>query len=169
MFLSSLLYAFVLALTFETMLAVSPLAENLSGQELVDYINSRQSLWTAKLNPKFHSMDYDVKRRMMGVRSVVNPNQHLLPLAESRFLDINLPKNFDAREHWPKCQSIREIRDQSACGSGTFHHLGRFITHRYIWASRAGEPKAKLLGMPIINFALETTARNTQIRKMPSN
>ena len=28
-----------------------------------------------------------------------------------------LPDNFDAREHWPLCEAIKEIRDQSACGS----------------------------------------------------
>lgn len=27
------------------------------------------------------------------------------------------PKNFDSREKWPKCESIKEIRDQSKCGS----------------------------------------------------
>ncbi|KAI1717021.1 papain family cysteine protease domain-containing protein [Ditylenchus destructor] len=117
MFLSSLLYAFVLALTFETMLAVSPLAENLSGQELVDYINSRQSLWTAKLNPRFNSLTQEGKMRMTGLKMKPETEKGSRNLAESRFLDIDLPKSFDAREHWPKCKSIKEIRDQSNCGS----------------------------------------------------
>lgn len=29
----------------------------------------------------------------------------------------DIPDNFDSREHWPKCDSIKEIRDQANCGS----------------------------------------------------
>lgn len=29
----------------------------------------------------------------------------------------DLPEEFDAREHWPNCPTIREIRDQGSCGS----------------------------------------------------
>lgn len=28
-----------------------------------------------------------------------------------------LPDNFDAREQWPNCPTISEIRDQGSCGS----------------------------------------------------
>jgi len=38
-------------------------------------------------------------------------------LGKSRMLNIDLPTNFDAREQWPNCQSLRAIRDQSSCGS----------------------------------------------------
>ncbi|XP_023608826.1 cathepsin B, partial [Myotis lucifugus] len=31
--------------------------------------------------------------------------------------DITLPENFDARENWPNCPTIKEIRDQGSCGS----------------------------------------------------
>jgi cathepsin B len=27
------------------------------------------------------------------------------------------PEHFDAREAWPDCESLHEIRDQSTCGS----------------------------------------------------
>lgn len=30
---------------------------------------------------------------------------------------VDLPAEFDAREHWPECPTIQEIRDQSVCGS----------------------------------------------------
>lgn len=39
---------------------------------------------------------------------------------EPPFYSINeedLPTTFDAREQWPECESIKEIRDQSSCGS----------------------------------------------------
>lgn len=29
----------------------------------------------------------------------------------------DIPDNFDSREAWPKCESIKEIRDQANCGS----------------------------------------------------
>lgn len=28
-----------------------------------------------------------------------------------------LPTNFDARQQWPNCPSVSQIRDQAACGS----------------------------------------------------
>ena len=31
--------------------------------------------------------------------------------------DVQLPDTFDAREEWPNCKSISEIRDQGKCGS----------------------------------------------------
>lgn len=31
--------------------------------------------------------------------------------------EAELPENFDPREKWTQCESLREIRDQSACGS----------------------------------------------------
>lgn len=29
----------------------------------------------------------------------------------------DLPDNFDARQNWPDCPTIQEIRDQGSCGS----------------------------------------------------
>jgi cathepsin B len=31
--------------------------------------------------------------------------------------NVALPENFDSREQWPACESIKEVRDQSTCGS----------------------------------------------------
>lgn len=31
--------------------------------------------------------------------------------------DMDLPENFDAREQWPNCPTIKQIRDQGSCGS----------------------------------------------------
>uniref|UniRef100_A0A915ERJ4 Peptidase C1A papain C-terminal domain-containing protein n=1 Tax=Ditylenchus dipsaci TaxID=166011 RepID=A0A915ERJ4_9BILA len=92
-------------------------AESLTGQELVDYVNRHQNLWTAKLSEKFSSYDESVKWKIMGVNNVKNSIEARKTLAKSRYLDIELPTNFDSREHWPSCQSIKAIRDQSSCGS----------------------------------------------------
>lgn len=69
------------------------------------------------MSPKFSSYDEDVKWRLMGVNNVHNSVKARKHLAKSRFLDIELPTQFDARTNWPDCTSIRTIRDQSSCGS----------------------------------------------------
>lgn len=40
-------------------------------------------------------------------------------LEEREYLNDNvvIPDSFDSREAWPGCDSIKEIRDQSTCGS----------------------------------------------------
>jgi cathepsin B len=32
-------------------------------------------------------------------------------------INAEFPESFDAREAWPDCESVHEIRDQSTCGS----------------------------------------------------
>jgi cathepsin B len=96
---------------------VDATAETLRGQDLVDYVNRKQDLWTAQLNRKFENYDANVKWRLMGVNHVHNSVKARKHLAKSRFMDIELPKNFDARTNWPDCASLRTIRDQSSCGS----------------------------------------------------
>uniref|UniRef100_A0AC34FJQ5 Peptidase C1A papain C-terminal domain-containing protein n=1 Tax=Panagrolaimus sp. ES5 TaxID=591445 RepID=A0AC34FJQ5_9BILA len=92
-------------------------AEQLSGQTLVDYINRRQNLWTARLNEKFNSYSDRVKWGLMGVNNVHNSIKAKKHQSSTRLLDMEIPKNFDSRENWPNCQSIKAIRDQSSCGS----------------------------------------------------
>jgi len=50
----------------------------------------------------------------MGLKQ--SPEWMRLPLSKLEPLK-DLPTNFDSREQWPKCDSIREVRDQSNCGS----------------------------------------------------
>lgn len=96
---------------------VSREAETLSGQKLIDYVNEKQTIWKAKLNSKFSSYSDEVKYGLMGVNHVRNSVKSRQKMAKSRFLSLSLPTNFDAREQWPNCQSLRNIRDQSSCGS----------------------------------------------------
>ncbi|CAP30146.2 Protein CBR-CPR-6 [Caenorhabditis briggsae] len=96
-------------------------AAELEGDELIDYINDNQNLWTAKKQKRFTSVygetDDKAKWGLMGVNHVrlsVKGKQHL---SKTKDLDLDIPESFDSRENWPKCQSIRNIRDQSSCGS----------------------------------------------------
>jgi len=96
---------------------ISKAAERLSGQELVDYVNTHQNLWKSELNTKFASLGKNVITGMMGVKYVGHSIQAKKMLGKSRHLEIDLPKAFDSRENWPNCASVRAIRDQSSCGS----------------------------------------------------
>ena len=44
------------------------------------------------------------------------PEHKRLPLKDTRPLE-DIPDEFFSSEAWPQCQSIREVRDQSTCGS----------------------------------------------------
>lgn len=53
----------------------------------------------------------------MGVHESNNMYPKLEQILSYTDVQIDLPDNFDAREHWPNCPTIREIRDQGSCGS----------------------------------------------------
>ncbi|KAH7697876.1 CRE-CPR-6 protein [Aphelenchoides avenae] len=90
-------------------------AERLTGEALVDYVNSLQHQWTAR----FSHVNVDQVKRMLGLkRDFSKPVRKSEELAASRTLDVDLPKEFDARTTWPDCiAEVGNIRDQSACGS----------------------------------------------------
>mmetsp|Transcript_20585 Transcript_20585/g.2751 ORF Transcript_20585/g.2751 Transcript_20585/m.2751 type:complete len:129 (+) Transcript_20585:113-499(+) len=59
-------------------------------------------------------MSHEDIKVLMGAKTETAATR--LPL----FLHENtegLPDSFDSREAWPRCESIKEIRDQSHCGS----------------------------------------------------
>lgn len=81
--------------------------------DLIQVINTKQNLWTAGRNfPK----NFPVQK-LLGIKRKRGLQD--IPILRH---DINesdeLPKVFDARLNWPGCKSIREVPDQSACGSG---------------------------------------------------
>nr|APA33878.1 seminal fluid protein [Nilaparvata lugens] len=84
--------------------------------DMIDYINNLDTTWKAGRN--FHeqvSMDYI--RGLMGVHPD-NHNNLLEELVEVEGAAVSdVPANFDSREHWPNCPTIKEIRDQGSCGS----------------------------------------------------
>ena len=89
---------------------ISREAEELTGDDLIDYVNDKQNLWTAKKQKRFEGKPERTKWGLMGVNHVrlsVEAKKHLAP---SKDLDIDIPESFDAREQWPECQSIKAIR-----------------------------------------------------------
>jgi cathepsin B len=96
----------------------SRLAESLHGKNLVDYVNGRQDLWKASEDTKFAKYTDSEKRHLMGVNHVQNSIVARRNLASSRHSNVQLPDSFDSREQWGSiCPSVKQIRDQSSCGS----------------------------------------------------
>ncbi|GFS17319.1 cathepsin B [Elysia marginata] len=74
---------------------------------------------TWKAGRNFDVQDYERVRNMLGVDIEANALYNKLHLSypELVYPDLELPATFDAREQWPNCPTIKQIRDQSNCGS----------------------------------------------------
>ncbi|VDN23760.1 unnamed protein product [Gongylonema pulchrum] len=125
---------------------IAPEAEKLSGQELVDYVNSHQTLWKAEIN-KFSSYENQVKYGLLGVKKVKLPPDEKVYLSPAQHVNACIPKSFDAREAWPECMSpISNIRDQSACGSISYDPA-KIVT-------AAAPPAAMIRACSIVSVAI---------------
>jgi len=80
---------------------------------IIDTVNNHPTaLWTAGVNTRFQGHSFDKTKRLCGVK----PSGTKLPVqAISPIQD--LPTNFDSRDAWTMCESLKEVRDQSDCGS----------------------------------------------------
>lgn len=93
---------------------IMPMHDPLS-KEMIDFINTNSKTWKAAPTNRFQSVS-DI-RRVLGV--IKNPNPRT-PLPKKQFSPAelkDLPTQFDARLQWPYCPTMKEIRDQSNCGS----------------------------------------------------
>ncbi|CAF0861990.1 unnamed protein product [Adineta steineri] len=84
-------------------------------QRLVNEINAVQSSWKAAPS-KFMSWSEKSLKRMMGVRPEYFEQIKSIEAIEHE-IPNDLPVNFDARDNWPTCATIKEVRDQGSCGS----------------------------------------------------
>ena len=78
-------------------------------QKMVDFVNKLRTTWTAKL----------YERDISGLVGAWTENEDIqLPEKKTfKTSNDNLPENFDLRDVYPNCETLREIRDQSTCGS----------------------------------------------------
>lgn len=107
--------------------------------EFIDHINSMKSTWKViwtklclcVVNSSLLSgcclfqagrnfgKDFPLQSltRMMGVHP--DSNLYMPPVKNVSHLYSNqaVPESFDARDQWPDCPTIQEIRDQGSCGS----------------------------------------------------
>ena len=68
--------------------------------------------WKAGYNPYWEGKSEKYVRGLMGALKGAKPlpEKEIIPLK-------SIPDTFDAREQWPNCPSIKEVRDQGSCGS----------------------------------------------------
>lgn len=79
-------------------------------QQAVSFINSINTTWRAgSLLP----LTTDLKKLTGRLKDPLSRKA----VVKRVNIPTNIPPYFDARETWPNCPTIREIRDQSNCGS----------------------------------------------------
>jgi cathepsin B len=83
-------------------------------KSIIDHVNSIQTTWKAGHNHYFDGMDLETIKHLMG--TLETPEEQKLPLRDIEPLQ-DIPETFESAEAWPNCESIREVRDQSTCGS----------------------------------------------------
>ncbi|WP_410317793.1 C1 family peptidase, partial [Klebsiella pneumoniae] len=90
--------------------ALDPLSD-----EFLELLQSKQMTWTPGRNfPKKTSKEF--LQTLACIHK--NPNTPKLPLKKTApTTGLSVPVSFDAREQWPLCESIKEVRDQGNCGS----------------------------------------------------
>ena len=84
-------------------------------EEMARKINENpRSTWKAEASP--YHQDFETRRKMFNL-IIDEVGEEFDDAPDHGLQGVELPENFDPREAWPKCESIREIRDQSGCGS----------------------------------------------------
>lgn len=86
----------------------------LDQKSIISEVNSLQSEWVAGHNHYFDGMTLQEIRNLMGVRET--PEDQKLPMKHVIELG-DIPTEFSSAATWPNCNSIKEVRDQSTCGS----------------------------------------------------
>ena len=115
--LSTKHYKMLLRLCFAVCLALVVAAKpnKFLGQDFINEINSAQSTFTAGPT-KFSSWSKSAIKRLMGV--LPDYREQLKSMQKIRHeVPNDIPDTFDARDQWPNCPTIKEVRDQGACGS----------------------------------------------------
>lgn len=105
--------------------------------DMISEINAAQSTWKAAPS-KFMSWSEESIKRLMGVRpdyleqhKLIKPIEHAVP--------NDLPDTFDARDQWPNCPTLKEVRDQGSCGSCWAFGAVEAMSDRICIASKAAQ------------------------------
>ena len=78
-------------------------------QNIVDIVNNAKTTWKAKVYER------DIAPLIGAWKET--PETELPEKTMFKTSNADLPESFDLREAYPQCESLREIRDQSRCGS----------------------------------------------------
>lgn len=82
----------------------------LLSSNFVNEINAAQTTWKAGPS-KFMSWSRQSIERLMGVPQEYFEQHKTLEVREHE-VPKDLPENFDPREQWPNCPTLKEVRDQ---------------------------------------------------------
>lgn len=85
--------------------------------EFINEINRKQNLWKAGRNFPVFTRPFRLGG-LFGAKILPENERKNIHVKKYELNDsIEIPIAFDSREQWTKCKSIKEIADQSACGS----------------------------------------------------
>ncbi len=110
----SSLFCFTLSFTL-----FNPHLTPATSQETINQINSSQNLWTAGINNKFKDASIDDAKVLLGA-FILSEEDFINTVHIKSFSNDELtalPASYDPRDAFPNCSSLKEIRDQSTCGS----------------------------------------------------
>ena len=93
--------------------------------EIAKEVNAKKTTWIA--NEAIPTRDYT--QFIGAIKGKKLPLKEITPLED-------LPESFDAAEQWPECPSLKEIRDQSVCGSCWAFGAAEAATDRLCIASK---------------------------------
>ncbi|CAG2179818.1 unnamed protein product, partial [Oppiella nova] len=98
---------------------------------LIDYINSLDTTWKAGKN-------FDDSYPKRYLKGLLGGRRRSTPYAKQPAVsdELEIPESFDARQQWPDCLSIKEIRDQGSCGSCWAFAVVEAISDRICIASK---------------------------------
>eukprot|EP01013_Petalomonas_cantuscygni_P030406 TRINITY_DN56377_c0_g1_i1.p1 TRINITY_DN56377_c0_g1~~TRINITY_DN56377_c0_g1_i1.p1 ORF type:complete len:365 (+),score=77.03 TRINITY_DN56377_c0_g1_i1:25-1095(+) len=86
-------------------------------QQLINEVNSKQSLWRAGVNSRFRGTPIDSVKPLLGVKPHSAETVRSKAKVFNRTVSLAIPDSFDSLSNWPRCAKvIGDIRDQSACG-----------------------------------------------------
>lgn len=95
---------------------------------IATYVNSAQNHWKAGRNNRWDVADLAAIKHQMGTIRNTN-SKHGLAVVDT--ITAPIPDTFDPRDNWPNCDSIKEIRDQSNCGSCWAFGAAEALTDRW--------------------------------------